>query len=263
MVKGRVYKKKARPHVTHSNISGKGVHKKDLSRLDNNPNTPTNSTEAVNPNTGTADAPNFNATTNRCEASNLNTTTNSGEASILNTGTTDAVNLNTTTNSGEASNLNTGTTDAVNLNTTTNNTTTNSGEASNLNTGTTDSVDVPNPNTGTTDAPNLNNITNSVDVPNLTTTSLIEELAEYLNEYQGEQLSSEIPCISIPEREKGGRLKKMDRKVETCTRCDFIAGVFYNGTHDIQTPVVLPYYMERQSEYLLDCTRCKKINRSI
>ena len=113
------------------------------------------------------------------------------------------------------------------------------------------------------DAPNLNNITNSVDVPNLTTTSLIEELAEYLNEYQGEQLSSEIPCISIPEREKGGRLKKMDRKVETCTRCDFIAGVFYNGTHDIQTPVVLPYYMERQSEYLLDCTRCKKINRSI
>ena len=223
MVKGRVYKKKARPHVTHSNISGKGVHKKDLSRLDNNPNTPTNSTEAVNPNTGTADAPNFNATTNRCEASNLNTTTNSGEASILNTGTTDAVNLNTTTHS----------------------------------------VDVPNPNTGTTDAPNLNNITNSVDVPNLTTTSLIEELAEYLNEYQGEQLSSEIPCISIPEREKGGRLKKMDRKVETCTRCDFIVGVFYNGTHDIQTPVVLPYYMERQSEYLLDCTRCKKINRSI
>ena len=245
MVKGRVYKKKARPHVTHSNISGKGVHKKDLSRLDNNPNTPTNSTEAVNPNTGTADAPNFNATTNRCEASNLNTTTNSGEASILNTGTTDAVNLNTTTNSGEASNLNTGTTDAVNLNTTTH------------------SVDVPNLNTATTDAPNLNNITNSVDVPNLTTTSLIEELAEYLNEYQGEQLSSEIPCISIPEREKGGRLKKMDRKVETCTRCDFIVGVFYNGTHDIQTPVVLPYYMERQSEYLLDCTRCKKINRSI
>ena len=223
MVKGRVYKKKARPHVTHSNISGKGVHKKDLSRLDNNPNTPTNSTEAVNPNTGTADAPNFNATTNRCEASNLNTTTNSGEASNLNTGTTDAVNLNTTTHS----------------------------------------VDVPNLNTGTTDAPNLNNITNSVDVPNLTTTSLIEELAEYLNEYQGEQLSSEIPCISIPEREKGGRLKKMDRKVETCTRCDFIVGVFYNGTHDIQTPVVLPYYMERQSEYLLDCTRCKKINRSI
>ena len=223
MVKGRVYKKKARPHVTHSNISGKGVHKKDLSRLDNNPNTPTNSTEAVNPNTGTADAPNFNATTNRCEASNLNTTTNSGEASNLNTGTTDAVNLNTTTHS----------------------------------------VDVPNLNTATTDAPNLNNITNSVDVPNLTTTSLIEELAEYLNEYQGEQLSSEIPCISIPEREKGGRLKKMDRKVETCTRCDFIAGVFYNGTHDIQTPVVLPYYMERQSEYLLDCTRCKKINRSI
>ena len=223
MVKGRVYKKKARPHVTHSNISGKGVHKKDLSRLDNNPNTPTNSTEAVNPNTGTADAPNFNATTNRCEASNLNTTTNSGEASILNTGTTDAVNLNTTTHS----------------------------------------VDVPNLNTATTDAPNLNNITNSVDVPNLTTTSLIEELAEYLNEYQGEQLSSEIPCISIPEREKGGRLKKMDRKVETCTRCDFIVGVFYNGTHDIQTPVVLPYYMERQSEYLLDCTRCKKINRSI
>ena len=235
MVKGRVYKKKARPHVTHSNISGKGVHKKDLSRLDNNPNTPTNSTEAVNPNTGTADAPNFNnTTTNRCEASNLN-----------NTGTTDAVNPNTTTNSGEASNLNTGTTDTVNLNTTTH------------------SVDVPNPNTGTTDAPNLNNITNSVDVPNLTTTSLIEELAEYLNEYQGEQLSSEIPCISIPEREKGGRLKKMDRKVETCTRCDFIVGVFYNGTHDIQTPVVLPYYMERQSEYLLDCTRCKKINRSI
>ena len=223
MVKGRVYKKKARPHVTHSNISGKGVHKKDLSRLDNNPNTPTNSTEAVNPNTGTADAPNFNATTNRCEASNLNTTTNSGEASNPNTGTTDAVNLNTTTHS----------------------------------------VDVPNLNTATTDAPNLNNITNSVDVPNLTTTSLIEELAEYLNEYQGEQLSSEIPCISIPEREKGGRLKKMDRKVETCTRCDFIAGVFYNGTHDIQTPVVLPYYMERQSEYLLDCTRCKKINRSI
>ena len=81
--------------------------------------------------------------------------------------------------------------------------------------------------------------------------------------HQGEQLSSEIPCISIPEREKGGRLKKMDRKVETCTRCDVIAGVFYNGTHDIQTPVVLPYYMERQSEYLLDCTRCKKINRSI
>ena len=225
MVKGRVYKKKARPHVTHSNISGKGVHKKDLSRLDANPNTLTNSTEAVNPNTGTADAPNFNTTTNRCEASNLN-----------NTGTTDAVNPNTTTNSGEASNLNTGTTD---------------------------SVDVPNPNTGTTDAPNLNNITNSVDVPNLTTTSLIEELAEYLNEYQGEQLSSEIPCISIPEREKGGRLKKMDRKVETCTRCDFIVAVFYNGTHDIQTPVVLPYYMERQSEYLLDCTRCKKINRSI
>ena len=224
MVKGRVYKKKARPHVTHSNISGKGVHKKDLSRLDNNPNTPTNSTEAVNPNTGTADAPNFNnTTTNRCEASNLNTTTNSGEASNLNTGTTDAVNLNTTTHS----------------------------------------VDVPNLNTATTDAPNLNNITNSVDVPNLTTTSLIEELAEYLNEYQGEQLSSEIPCISIPEREKGGRLKKMDRKVETCTRCDFIVGVFYNGTHDIQTPVVLPYYMERQSEYLLDCTRCKKINRSI
>ena len=223
MVKGRVYKKKARPHVTHSNISGKGVHKKDLSRLDNNPNTPTNSTEAVNPNTGTADAPNFNATTNSGEASNLNTTTNSGEASNLNTGTTDAVNLNTTTHS----------------------------------------VDVPNLNTGTTDAPNLNNITNSVDVPNLTTTSLIEELAEYLNEYQGEQLSSEIPCISIPEREKGGRLKKMDRKVETCTRCDFIVGVFYNGTHDIQTPVVLPYYMERQSEYLLDCTRCKKINRSI
>ena len=223
MVKGRVYKKKARPHVTHSNISGKGVHKKDLSRLDNNPNTPTNSTEAVNPNTGTADAPNFNATTNRCEASNLNTTTNSGEASNLNTGTTDTVNLNTTTHS----------------------------------------VDVPNPNTGTTDAPNLNNITNSVDVPNLTTTSLIEELAEYLNEYQGEQLSSEIPCISIPEREKGGRLKKMDRKVETCTRCDFIVGVFYNGTHDIQTPAVLPYYMERQSEYLLDCVRCKKINRSI
>ena len=223
MVKGRVYKKKARPHVTHSNISGKGVHKKDLSRLDANPNTLTNSTEAVNPNTGTADAPNFNTTTNRCEASNLNTTTNSGEASNLNTGTTDTVNLNTTTHS----------------------------------------VDVPNPNTGTTDAPNLNNITNSVDVPNLTTTSLIEELAEYLNEYQGEQLSSEIPCISIPEREKGGRLKKMDRKVETCTRCDVIAGVFYNGTHDIQTPVVLPYYMERQSEYLLDCTRCKKINRSI
>ena len=223
MVKGRVYKKKARPHVTHSNISGKGVHKKDLSRLDANPNTLTNSTEAVNPNTGTADAPNFNATTNRCEASNLNTTTNSGEASNLNTGTTDAVNLNTTTHS----------------------------------------VDVPNLNTATTDAPNLNNITNSVDVPNLTTTSLIEELAEYLNEYQGEQLSSEIPCISIPEREKGGRLKKMDRKVETCTRCDFIVGVFYNGTHDIQTPVVLPYYMERQSEYLLDCTRCKKINRSI
>ena len=245
MVKGRVYKKKARPHVTHSNISGKGVHKKDLSRLDANPNTLTNSTEAVNPNTGTADAPNFNTTTNRCEASNLNTTTNSGEASNLNTGTTDAVNPNTTTNSGEASNLNTGTTDTVNLNTTTH------------------SVDVPNPNTGTTDAPNLNNITNSVDVPNLTTTSLIEELAEYLNEYQGEQLSSEIPCISIPEREKGGRLKKMDRKVETCTRCDVIAGVFYNGTHDIQTPVVLPYYMERQSEYLLDCTRCKKINRSI
>ena len=236
MVKGRVYKKKARPHVTHSNISGKGVHKKDLSRLDANPNTLTNSTEAVNPNTGTADAPNFNTTTNRCEASNLNTTTNSGEASNLNTGTTDTVNLNTTTHS----------------------------------------VDVPNPNTGTTDAPNLNNITNSVDVPNLTTTSLIEELAEYLNEYdsvdkvgferiihQGEQLSSEIPCISIPEREKGGRLKKMNRKVETCTRCDVIAGVFYNGTHDIQTPVVLPYYMERQSEYLLDCTRCKKINRSI
>ena len=255
MVKGRVYKKKARPHVTHSNISGKGVHKKDLSRLDNNPNTPTNSTEAVNPNTGTADAPNFNATTNSGEASNLNTgttdavnpntTTNSGEASILNTGTTDAVNLNTTTNSGEASNLNTGTTDAVNLNTTTH------------------SVDVPNLNTATTDAPNLNNITNSVDVPNLTTTSLIEELAEYLNEYQGEQLSSEIPCISIPEREKGGRLKKMDRKVETCTRCDFIVAVFYNGTHDIQTPVVLPYYMERQSEYLLDCARCKKINRLI
>ena len=245
MVKGRVYKKKARPHVTHSNISGKGVHKKDLSRLDNNPNTPTNSTEAVNPNTGTADAPNFNATTNSGEASNLNTTTNSGEAPILNTGTTDAVNLNTTTNSGEASNPNTGTTDAVNLNTTTH------------------SVDVPNLNTATTDAPNLNNITNSVDVPNLTTTSLIEELAEYLNEYQGEQLSSEIPCISIPERGKGGRLKKMDRKVETCTRCDFIVGVFYNGTHDIQTPVVLPYYMERQSEYLLDCTRCKKINRSI
>ena len=81
--------------------------------------------------------------------------------------------------------------------------------------------------------------------------------------HQGEQLSSEIPCISIPEREKGGRLKKMNRKVETCTRCDVIAGVFYNGTHDIQTPVVLPYYMERQSEYLLDCTRCKKINRSI
>ena len=223
MVKGRVYKKKARPHVTHSNISGKGVHKKDLSRLDANPNTLTNSTEAVNPNTGTADAPNFNTTTNRCEASNLNTTTNSGEASNLNTGTTDTVNLNTTTHS----------------------------------------VDVPNPNTGTTDAPNLNNITNSVDVPNLTTTSLVEELGEWLNEYQGEQLSSEIPCISIPEREKGGRLKKMDRKVETCTRCDFIAGVFYNGTHDIQTPVVLPYYMERQSEYLLDCTRCKKINRSI
>ena len=223
MVKGRVYKKKARPHVTHSNISGKGVHKKDLSRLDANPNTLTNSTEAVNPNTGTADAPNFNTTTNRCEASNLNTTTNSGEASNLNTGTTDTVNLNTTTHS----------------------------------------VDVPNPNTGTTDAPNLNNITNSVDVPNLTTTSLVEELGEWLNEYQGEQLSSEIPCISIPEREKGGRLKKMDRKVETCTRCDVIAGVFYNGTHDIQTPVVLPYYMERQSEYLLDCTRCKKINRSI
>ena len=84
MVKGRVYKKKARPHVTHSNISGKGVHKKDLSRLDANPNTLTNSTEAVNPNTGTADAPNFNTTTNRCEASNLNTTTNSGEASNLN-----------------------------------------------------------------------------------------------------------------------------------------------------------------------------------
>ena len=223
MVRGRVYKKKARPHVTHSNISGKGVHKKDLSRLDASPNSLTNSTEAVNPNTGTADAPNFNTTTNRCEASNLNTTTNSGEASNPNTGTTDAVNLNTTTHS----------------------------------------VDVPNLNTATTDAPNLNNITNSVDVPNLTTTSLIEELAEYLNEYQGEQLSSEIPCISIPESEKGGRLKKMDGKVETCTRCDFIVAMFYNGTHDIQAPVVLPYYKERQSEYLLDCARCKKINRLI
>ena len=107
MVKGRVYKKKARPHVTHSNISGKGVHKKDLSRLDANPNTLTNSTEAVNPNTGTADAPNFNTTTNRCEASNLNTTTNSGEASNLNTGTTDTVNLNTTTHSVDVPNLTT------------------------------------------------------------------------------------------------------------------------------------------------------------
>ena len=108
-----------------------------------------------------------------------------------------------------------------------------------------------NTNTNTVEALNLNTDANSVGVPNHTTTSLLDEL------------SSEIPCISIPEREKGRRLKKVDRKVETCTRCDFIAGVFYNGTHDIQTPVVLPYYMERQSEYLLDCVRCKKINRSI
>ena len=132
------------------------------------------------------------------------------------------------------------------------NTSTNTAEAPN-----------PNTNTNTTDAANLNTATNSVDVPNHTTTSLFDELAEWLNEQQGEQLSSEIPCISIPEREKGRRLKKVDRKVETCTRCDFIVAVFYNGTHDIQTPVVLPYYMERQSEYLLDCVCCKKINRSI
>ena len=117
-----------------------------------------------------------------------------------------------------------------------------------------------NTNTNTVEALNLNTGTNSVGVPNHTTTSLLDELVEWLEleEYQGKQLSSEIP-----EEKKGGRLKKVDRKVETCTRCDFIVAVFYNGTHDIQTPVVLPYYMERQSEYLLDCTRCKKINRSI
>ena len=120
-----------------------------------------------------------------------------------------------------------------------------------------------NTSSNTTEAPNPNTGTNSVDAPNLTATSIVDELAEWLNEYQGEQLSSEIPCISIPEREKGGRLKKMDRKVETCTRCDFIVAMFYNGTHDIQAPVVLPYYKERQSEYLLDCARCKKINRLI
>ena len=122
-----------------------------------------------------------------------------------------------------------------------------------------------NTNTNTVEALNLNTGTNSVGVPNHTTTSLLDELVEWLEleEYQGKQLSSEIPCISIPEREKGRRLKKVDRKVETCTRCDFIVAVFYNGTHDIQTPVVLPYYMERQSEYLLDCARCKKINRLI
>ena len=121
-----------------------------------------------------------------------------------------------------------------------------------------------NTNSNTAEAPNPNTGTNSVDASNLTATSIVDELAEWLNEYQGEQLSSEIPCISIPESEKGRRLKKnVARKVETCTRCDFIVAMFYNGTHDIQAPVVLPYYKERQSEYLLDCARCKKINRSI
>ena len=331
MAKRRVNKNRGQPHVdgslvvSNTNTSGKGAHRKKISRRDGNPNKISRKDGNPNTNTNTTDATKLNnTTTNTAEASNLNnTTTNTAEAPNLNT-TTDASILNSGTNSVEALNLNT-TTDApilntgansddvLNLNTTTdgpilntaansddvlnlntaslmdelaewlefqgeqlsseipasnlNNTTTNTAEAPNLNTTTdasilnsgTNSVDVLNLNT-TTDAPILNTGANSDDVLNLNTTTdgpILNTAAEWL-EFQGEQLSSEIP-----EEKKGGRLKKVDRKVETCTRCDFIASVFYNGTHYIQTPLMLPYYMERQSEYLLDCARCKKINRSI
>ena len=254
MAKRRVNKNRGQPHVdgslvvSNTNTSGKGAHRKKISRRDGNPNKISRrggnpnkiSRRGGNPNkiSRKDGNPNTNTnTTNTAEASNLNnTTTNTAEAPNLNT-TTDAPILNTDTNSVDVFNLNTST-DAPILNTAAN------------------SDDVLNLNT-TTDGPILNTATNSDDVLNLNTPSLMDELAEWL-EFQGEQLSSEIP-----EEKKGGRLKKVDRKVETCTRCDFIVAVFYNGTHDIQTPVVLPYYMERQSEYLLDCARCKKINRLI
>ena len=82
-----------------------------------------------------------------------------------------------------------------------------------------------------------------------------EEFDEFINEIQTKPTF--LP-ISVDGKGGGSRQRKnVARKVETCTRCDFIVAMFYNGTHDIQAPVVLPYYKERQSEYLLDCARCK------
>ena len=105
---------------------------------------------------------------------------------------------------------------------------------------------------------NPNTVTNTVDAPILkhvedpntmlsTPLSPIEFNAGEFDEiFSGIQAKHSF--IPIPEDGKGGgsrRRKNVARRVKTCTRCDFVAAVFGNGTHGIHTPIVLPYYKER------------------